>query len=212
MKKAALWLEFFLLYIGIPLLMMANSTRVGHLAMIVLLLIAVLMLYGLLRDQRFDRSNLLRLDNVRQWLWRIARLFLVFSLPLTLFTWYFHPELLLRFPTRHPGLWLTIMLLYPLLSAYPQEIIYRAWLFHRYRELVPDEGLRVLLSAAVFGFAHVFFGNWIAILLSTIGGFIFAHTYLRSRSLFITTLEHGLWGDFLFTVGLGSYLFTGNIT
>jgi hypothetical protein len=50
------------------------------------------------------------------------------------------PHELFGFVRARPGFWAVVMCLYPLLSAYPQTIVYRAFVFHRYRCLV-GEGL-----------------------------------------------------------------------
>ncbi|MDY0042542.1 MAG: CPBP family intramembrane glutamic endopeptidase, partial [Desulforhabdus sp.] len=195
----------------IPGLIYLYRHEAKHYALTIMLLIAALLFVLLLRQKDFDRDSLLRREGLRPWLRRILRFFALNAGILVLYTWYYHPDIFLGLPENRPLHWFAVLLLYPVLSAYPQEIIYRAWMFHRYRDLVGDQGVLVVLSAAAFGFAHLFFDNWIAIVLSLAGGFVFANTYLRSRSLLITAIEHGLWGDFLFTVGLGMFLFTGNI-
>ena len=45
-------------------------------------------------------------------------------------------------PRRAPGLWLAILALYPLLSAAPQEILFRVLFFRRYGALFPSRGWR----------------------------------------------------------------------
>ncbi|MEK8021825.1 MAG: hypothetical protein VSS75_033535 [Candidatus Parabeggiatoa sp.] len=47
------------------------------------------------------------------------------------------------------------------------------------------------------------FANWIAIILSFISGLFFAQTYYKTRSALLVTIEHILYGNFLFTIGLG---------
>jgi membrane protease YdiL (CAAX protease family) len=118
---------------------------------------------------------------------------------------------LLGFPVQAPVRWALVMLLYPVLAAYPQELIFRAFFFHRYRCLFPNDLTLVIANGVSFGLAHLLFGNWIAVVLSTLGGLLFAYRYLRTGSLLAVSLEHGLWGDFLFTVGLGRYLYSGSI-
>jgi membrane protease YdiL (CAAX protease family) len=103
------------------------------------------------------------------------------------------------------------MILYPLLSVYPQELIFRPFLFHRYRDLFPEQWMMVLVSGLTFGLAHIFFENWIAPILSVIGGLLFARTYQKSNSTLQAALEHGLWGDLIFTIGLGWYFYGGSI-
>ena len=43
--------------------------------------------------------------------------------------------------------------------------------------------------------------------LATIGGLLFAATYERRRSTLLVSIEHGLYGDFIFTVGLGGLFY-----
>ena len=116
-------------------------------------------------------------------------------------------DLILALPRRQPRLWLLVMCFYPLVSVYPQEIIFRAFVFHRYERLFGD-GLRlVVVSAVAFGAAHLFFGNWVAPVLTTLGGYLFARTYARSGSVVLASIEHALWGDLVFTLGIGVYFY-----
>jgi membrane protease YdiL (CAAX protease family) len=64
------------------------------------------------------------------------------------------------------------------------------------------------LNVALFGFAHLVFGNIWAPVLSAAGGLPFASTYLKSRSVMCAALEHALWRNLIFTIGLGP-LFAG---
>ena len=104
-----------------------------------------------------------------------------------------------------------VMVFYPVFSVYPQELIFRAFLFHRYRPLFGSTRNLVIVSAVAFGLAHLFFANLLAPLLSAVGGWIFARTYARSDSTLQATIEHALFGCFLFTVGLGWYFYGGSI-
>jgi membrane protease YdiL (CAAX protease family) len=62
-----------------------------------------------------------------------------------------------------------------------------------------------------FGLAHIVFANWTAPLMTTVMGVLFALTYARTGSTLQASLEHGIWGWFAFTVGLGWYVFSGAI-
>ena len=115
------------------------------------------------------------------------------------------------FPKARPYLWLAVMILYPVLAAYPQEIIFRGFFFQRYGTLFPNQAVLIIVNGICFGCAHLLFGNWFAPVLSTLGGILFAYRYTKSNSLLIVSIEHGLWGDFLFTVGLGWYFYSGSI-
>ena len=47
-----------------------------------------------------------------------------------------HPDWFLEFPRNRPDTYWTIMLLYPLMSVPPQELVYRTFFFHRYGALL----------------------------------------------------------------------------
>ena len=137
--------------------------------------------------------------------------FLAGAIPLTTLAYLYLPERFLAFPAEKPGLWGLVMLLYPLLAAWPQEIIYRAFFFRRYAPLFPRPGAMIAASALAFGLAHALYGNWVSPLLSALGGAVFAWRFQRHGSLAAASLEHGLWGDFLFTSGLGWFFYSGAI-
>jgi membrane protease YdiL (CAAX protease family) len=139
---------------------------------------------------------------------RMILRFAIFGTVLTLATWAIFPHLFLSLPRERPLFWLAIMVLYPVLSVWPQEVIYRRFLFHRYARVFGETGV-VLASALAFGFAHVIFLNPIAVLLTTAGGAMFAWNYARERSLWLACLEHALYGCLIFTIGLGQFFYTG---
>jgi membrane protease YdiL (CAAX protease family) len=119
------------------------------------------------------------------------------------------PANLFGFPRRAPQIWLMVVCLYPLLSAYPQELIYRAFLFHRYRPLLRSDVTLVWVSTISFGFLHLIYDNWIAVLFGLLGGYFFSTTYRRTGSLLAASLEHALYGLLVFTIGLGQYFYEG---
>lgn len=211
-RRPYLAAEFALLYVGLPLALwiwpglvrgvLIPSLVVGSLGMVLLLL----------RDPSFDRS---RLWGMRGWTDRLRGILIPFAAGAPVLGFAFalvEPERLFAFPRESPLFWLLVCLLYPLLSVYPQELIFRVFLFHRYRELFRCDGALIAASALSFGAAHLFFSNLLAPALSTLGGFLFARTYARAGKAFPACVEHALWGDFLFTVGMGWYFYTGSIT
>jgi hypothetical protein len=70
----------------------------------------------------------------------------------------------------------------------------------------------VIASGVSFGLAHLFFANWIAPLLSSVGGILFAITYAQTSSTVLVSIEHAIWGNFIFTIGLGWYFYGGSIS
>ncbi|RMH64877.1 MAG: CPBP family intramembrane metalloprotease [Bacteroidetes bacterium] len=203
--------EFAVLFVGVPLLLVPFRQAFGRFVIPGLVLLGLGCAAVLWRDSRFDRRRLWCRPFGGAWLRRILRIWLIGGglLAAGLVLW--RPDLWLRFPREAPGLWLTILVTYPLLSAYPQEIIFRAFLFHRYRALFPGRRRRILVSGLVFGLAHLFFLNGPALVLSSLGGLLFARTYARSGAVLPAAVEHTLWGLLLFTVGLGRYFYGGAI-
>jgi len=140
--------------------------------------------------------------------WRKVLVIYLVSLPcLTGLLWWVRPDAMFSLMCRHTGIWLLVVILYPVLSAFPQELIYRAFFFERYRPLFGEGNGMILASVTLFSFAHIMFHNWIAFLLSFGGGWLFAKTYQRTSSLFLVTIEHSLYGCAAFTIGYGVYFF-----
>jgi hypothetical protein len=113
-------------------------------------------------------------------------------------------DALFALPRGNPALWAAILCLYPLLSVWPQEIVYRQFLL---RLTGPKHFIAA--SALAFGWLHAILLNPVAILLTAAGGALFARTYGASRSLALACFEHALYGCLIFTVGLGRFFFTG---
>ena len=211
MKRTFLAVECGAIFVAAPLWIYWQREEFSRLIIPVLLGGALFGLAVLLFDPKFDRSKLWNAKACQGQLGHFLIRFLVLSIPLTIWAYFFERERFFQFPFEAPRIWITVMLLYPLLSVYPQEIIFRTLFFHRYRRLFTTPAVMILASGIAFGWAHLFFGHWIAVSLSAAGGILFASTYWRSKSTLAAVLEHGLWGDFLFTVGLGWYFYGGSI-
>jgi membrane protease YdiL (CAAX protease family) len=163
----------------------------------------------LLRDPSFDRQ---RLWNSRGLLHAGRASMFAFGVAapaLALILLALQPDRLFALPRERPGLWAVIMVGYPVLSVYAQELAFRAFFFHRYAVLFASPRAMIAASAVAFAYAHVIMHNWIAVAFSLIGGVLFGATYHRTRSLLATSLEHAIYGCFLFTVGWGWYFYAG---
>ena len=121
------------------------------------------------------------------------------------------PDRFLSFPVEQPLFWIAVMILYPVLSVYPQELLYRRYFFHRFAGILPHAAARVLASALTFGWMHLIFRNEIAVAFTVLGGWLFADTYRRSGSLRLACVEHALYGNLVFTVGLGEFFYSGAV-
>lgn len=138
-------------------------------------------------------------------------LFLLGSAFTLVFTYILFPNRFLSLPQEKPILWLMVMLLYPILSVIPQEIIYRSFFFERYKNLFKREWVMILANVALFSYAHIVFANWIAIIFTVIGGILFATSYSKTRSLLFVWFEHSLYGCMIFTSGLGWFFYRGTV-
>jgi membrane protease YdiL (CAAX protease family) len=174
-----------------------------------LLFAAVVAFLILRKDPSFDSAHLTIWDNVRLPLVPLLLRDAVFLVLLGVGVRVFAPQLFFSLLQRSPAFWAVIMLFYPLLSVYPQELLYRAFFFHRYEGLFGSGWTMLFASALAFGFVHIIFGNALALALSFIGGLLFAYTYLHSGSLLLTCLDHAIFGNFLFTIGLGQFFYHG---
>lgn len=194
------------MFVILPLALTVSLDRVP--VFLPLVVAGGLCLTVLLRDPDFERLRLWRAAALHGALPAILGRWLAGAAILLLATWWLAPETLFGFPRRAFHTWVLVMLLYPLLSAWPQEVIFRAFFLHRYRRLFGAATL--LISAVAFAWAHVLFRNWLAVALSFPAGLMFAWTYRKHRSLACSTVEHALWGNLIFTVGWGRYFYTGS--
>ncbi|MGH3433558.1 MAG: CPBP family intramembrane glutamic endopeptidase [Thermocrispum sp.] len=206
-RRAYLFAEYGVLFFGLIASFDVLADGVSPIPFLVALGVGCLVY--LLRQRGFDRTNLLRPAAVRRELRSILALWAAATVVALAGVAMLLPGELFGFPRSEPVTWAIVAVAYPLLSAYPQELIFRGFLFHRYRPAFGSGAGILLASAAAFGFAHIIFGNWFAVLATTIGGLLFAYRYQRSRSLLATSIEHGLYGLMIFTVGLGQFVYHG---
>lgn len=188
----------------------------GRLVFPVLLGTTVFIVGFLLLDRSFDNSRL--------WAWRRARA----DLPRIVFWWCWlglgllgltawmasFTDLLpesgfLRLPRERPQVLLIIWIFYPWVSAYPQEVTHRVFFWHRYEALFPGRWTLIVCNALLFSWMHALFWNWVALVMTFFGGLLFAYTYDRTRSGLAAGIEHGLYGAWCFTIGLGWFVFAG---
>lgn len=206
-SKPFLFTELAVFMLGVPLLMLLVLPSSAILPMIWLMAILCHFITNVSNDwrkQKWWNEKAITRSEVLGMLKRFA----LCAAVLTALTYMLKPELLFGFVREKPVFWLIVMVAYPVVSVVPQEIIFRRYMFDRYQTALSPRML-VLVSGVGFGFAHIVFGNWVAPLLCVIGGVMFAQTYARTRSLALVSLEHALYGDFIFTLGLGRYFYHG---
>jgi membrane protease YdiL (CAAX protease family) len=116
-----------------------------------------------------------------------------------------------RFAANNPLLLLMILGLYPVLSALPQELVFRALFFRRYGAILPGGGAGLVLNAALFSMAHLMYWSGIVAAMTFFGGLAFAWAYERRGSFAMAVVMHALAGQIVFALGLGMFFYSGNV-
>ncbi len=199
-----------------------------------LFLAAPLLLYFLIFEQGYSLFKLLpwfflvvvvllTIDRSHSWrntlgtafdfktLIRILALFAVLGGALAWYASEFYPGQFLRWARANPEQYWRVMLVYCMLSVPVQELMYRVLFFERYGPLFKSQRWAAILTSAVFfSLAHAFFPRWEgAMLISFVGGLIFASRYDETRSFWAVALEHSLYGMLIFAIGFGRFFYTG---
>ncbi len=209
MSRVALGVEFVLLFVLLPLGYRFSPRPVP--ALPVLWVAAFYCWWQLRRDSSFSIALLWNAGAVWGQLASMLICFAASAAVIWLGVRLIAPELLFGFVRTRPGFWGLVMVLYPVLSVYPQGIVYRSFLMHRYASLFPSPVVLIVVSAAAFAWMHLIFRNPVAMGLTFLGGLLFAWRYAATGSLFTSSVEHALYGCWMFTVGLGQYFYYGRI-
>lgn len=208
---AYLWFEFTGMFLLLPLLVYFDPFYAPKIPILVLVTIFSLFVY--FRHLRKKSKSISafakkrRTVQIRHYIHSLMIRFAFFSVVVGIFTWLFYPDSFFQMPFQRPRLWLMILLLYPLLSALPQEFLYRTFFFERYQALFKSPEALILASTLTFSFLHIIYDNWLAVVFTLIGGYFFSKTYRDTQNLWLATLEHSLYGLMVFTVGLGTFFF-----
>ncbi len=197
--------EFAALFVGLPLVMALGIPASWLWPVIVGMTAAAALLLSRTPGFRWRSLTEGAID------WRMVGVVaLVTAVACGVLVWALVPGQALSLPRRAPGLWLMILLLYPILSALPQEVIFRALFFERYGALFGSERRAVIVNGLVFGLAHLMFWNWVAVTLCLAGGVVFAVGY-RRNGFPQAVLLHAICGGIVFTSGLGLFFYHGAV-
>lgn len=195
-----LLLELFVLFIITPVLYFFDLIPVNKiipLAVLFVYCVTILFLYKPVNARRFTvQAN---------WRFIIIR-FIGISLLIFLWIVFFSPNPLLADFRANKQL-LVMTLIYPISSAFPQEVIFREFFFYRYEPLLKSKTQIMIMNVILFSFAHIYFANWTVLIFTLIGGFIFALTYLKTQSLLVVTIEHTLFGVLILSSGLANQFY-----
>ncbi|GMG81304.1 hypothetical protein LNKW23_05170 [Paralimibaculum aggregatum] len=206
--RLRLWGEMLALFVGVPVLM---AYFFGSYPLFPVLIALTVVAAGLLAiTPGFGFRELLRWPAPGSALIAVLMGIATFVICSALALWLV-PDRYLAFPRDNTRLWLMVMLLYPLASALPQELIYRPLFFRRYGGLFRSERWALAANAAAFGLGHLFYMNPVTILSTVVAGAIFGAAYLRSNCFLFAVLLHALAGQIMFTSGLGVFFYHGAV-
>ena len=203
MVKITKSIEIFIFFIIIPIILIPTNSNIAMFS--TLTAVAIICICYL----KYKKITLINFNDFRfdKYFKIIFYKFLIVAVLVLIFSYFFDPAKFLNLPRSHFFLWLLIMILYPILSAFPQEIVYRSFFFKRYGNLFKNKKVLIFVNAFLFSFAHIIYLNPIVILFTFIGGLIMAQSYSKHNSLIKVSIEHGLYGDIVFTSGLGVYFY-----
>ncbi|SMX31781.1 CPBP family intramembrane glutamic endopeptidase [Actibacterium lipolyticum] len=206
--RGVLWAEFIGLFIAAPIAMAVLLP--AQMMFSVLFLVTALGVVLLHVTEGFHWQELSR--NMKAIDWKVVTGFTLITLLIAVSVVFkFVPEAFLFLPREQPVLMLMILVFYPILSALPQEVVFRPLFFRRYGPLLPNTSAAILLNAGVFSLAHLMYWSWIVALMTFAGGVIFAWMYEARRSFAMAVLLHSIAGWIIFTVGLGVFFYSGNV-
>ncbi len=208
-SRTQLWLEFLAFYVLAPAalyMFLPYVNLYGAIAVVTVIGLAILHFTdGYAWRHLWDFSSLRGLGPMILWTSGLT------ALVLTVMTLWLVPERFLGLPREQTVLWVAILALYPWFSVLGQEIIFRPLFFYRYGSLFPSATLRIVVNALVFAAAHLFFQNWIAPMMTFLGGLMFAWVYEHRRSFPAVFVMHWIAGGLVFTLGLGRFFYHGAI-
>ncbi len=214
-KNLYLLIEQIVLYLGVPLAIYLYAKDLRTYAMggsfLIFLLpgLALILLVWMAINKTFYNVRFIYTENF----WFHFKQILIFFIPSLFFwsgiTYFLEPDLLFYLPRENFSTWLLIMFAYPLFSVLPQGILFRVFFFYRYKFLYKKTLYLIIASGLFFCYAHIIFHNLYALLFTFLGGMLFAYRYYKTKSWLISSLEHAMYGNMLFTIGLGKYLIAG---
>jgi len=195
--------ELFVLFIALPLsLLLPYDFRIKATSILIAFIYLIVVLFR-------KTPVRLRLKKGIDWVsfWKATGIkFIGIAIITSIYVYIMDASALFCVPLNKPDLWVTILFIYTFLSVWPQEVIYRTFFFERYQSIFTNKKVFIFVNAIVFSMAHLFLRNTLVTVLTFIGGLLFAYTYTKTKSTTLVSIEHALYGNWLFTVGMGQML------
>ena len=202
-KSTLLISECIILFLIIPLVLILDISTYFKLALVLLGLIYCIRI--IIKEKLISFIDLYKIHSPKDWKPILIKTVLIIFIS-TLLMYLLYEEKLFLMVRKKPVLWITICLFYSIFSVLPQELLYRSFFFKRYASLFKNPAVLIAINAIAFSLAHSIFQNIYISVLTLIGGLVFAITYHKSKSLLLTSIEHAIYGSWIFTLGIGEYL------
>lgn len=202
-SKTYRWLEFLIIFVILPVSFALEYPPVIKLFLGSMGFLYVIYLLLKVEDVRFQLSPTINWKTF--WKLTFAK-FLIIAILTTSFVYFTDKGNLFCVLLSKPKMWVLILFMYALFSVYPQELIYRTLYFNRYQNLMKSKWISIILNALVFSMAHLMFKNTLVLIMTFLGGLLFALTFLKTKSTTLVSIEHAIYGSWLFTVGMGDML------
>ena len=202
-KSKLLTIELILLFICIPIILVINISL--YIKLLVPLIGVIYCSIVILKNKLISFSDLYKIKSKKVWKPLVIKTFILIILS-SISMFLFNEEKLFLVIKNNPVLWLSVCFFYSVFSVLPQELLYRSFFFKRYSVLFKNTTFLILINALLFSLAHTLFLNIYISALTLIGGFAFALTYQKNKSLLFTSIEHAIYGCWIFTLGIGEYL------
>lgn len=196
-------LEFFIIFVLVPVSFTINYAPLVK--GVIGLMGFIYIIYVLLKVEKLSFKIVPNLNWKSFWKATFLKLLIIVAIT-TVFVWTTNKESLFVVLLNKPKMWVIILFIYTFLSVYPQELVYRTFFFQRYQRLIKNEKFFLFLNAIIFSLGHIFFKNALVIVLTFLGGLLFAITYKKTNSTLLVSVEHAIYGCWLFTVGMGDML------
>ncbi len=196
-------IELFILFILVPVSFALSFSPILKLSIGVLGFLYIVFVLLKVENEKFKIASCLNWKLF--WKQTLVKLILIMVLTI-LFVWFTNKEALFNVLIHKPKLWIFILFIYTVFSVYPQELVYRTFFFKRYQPLFKNTNLLMFLNAIVFSLGHIFFKNTLVIILTFLGGLLFVITFNKTKSTLLVSIEHAIYGCWLFTVGMGAML------
>jgi len=202
-KKILYTIEFLILFFGVPLYLFFDGNFIRPSSLLLPILVALILYFR--KQKEFKARDLIKLGISKQMWMTQAVIVLIIGIFLTAYVLVFEKQNLFNLPKGNPVIWIAMLFFYPVFSAYGQEVVFRKFMFMRYKPLFTQKWKMILASGITFSFVHIVYFSTLSLILTFFAGIYLALLYDKTKSVLFVSILHGIMGFLIFTVGLGQH-------